>query len=236
MLVSDKYEFIVAMPTKTGTNSLRAVVEKWRRSGGSGHVLDLLTGEKRTRHRVAPPTGKEHYRRVILWRPEESRLPSMYEYLRRKDWEWAYAFIQHEEGVRGREAAWVEFLRMIAATREADGYFNGGLRGPHGSRPYMWTDTMAECEAYLRGSDLDGSILPWDLDDVDRIRTDHFTEDWHALLSSVGVEGEDDALWDVPVTQRNATPVGGRLFNAAGGYWDVPGAYAVLSQIMAAAG
>lgn len=237
MLVSQKYQFIVACPTKTGTNSLRAVAEKWKRSGGERHVLDLLTGESRTRHRIAPPAGMEHYRRGILYRPDEERLPSMYEYLRRKDWEWEANSIQFNEKHYGREEAWVRFLRVIAATRQLPGYFSDGMRYVHGSRPYMWTDLMDECVRYFLGVDAGGGKLSWwgSQHEPYRIYTSDFARDWYRFLSLVDVGGEDDALYDVPITQRNATPLGGRLFRDPAAYWKVPGASIMLGEIEAVA-
>lgn len=234
MIISDKYKFIIACPTKTGTNSMRALPEQWKRRGGSERVLRLLTGERRTRHRVSPPPGCEDYTRYMMWRDDNKRLISMYEYLRRKDWEWCGADIIHNERHYGRAEAWLRFLRVIAATRQADGYFRGGLRGNHGSRPYMWTDTMFELEDYLSGVDVDGSHLPWTQQSVKLISMDDLMPEWTRLLSEEDVGGEDDAMFDLTVAHRNSSPSADRLFSDASRYWRVRGACGVFHEIMGA--
>lgn len=235
MIVSRKYDFVIACPTKTGTNTMRALVESWLRKGGSPSVLTLLTGEKRTRHRVAPPTGRETSTRYILTRDDRSRLVSMYEYLRRKEWEWSAKDILHNEAHYGREEAWIRFLRVIAATRQSKNYFAGGRRHVHGSRPYMWTDLMEELVSYMDGYDVDGSHLPWygtsvlPSQDTRRLDLATLEDDWKGLLADLEVE--EDELWDLTIPHRNASPVEDRLFSSSAAYWEVDGASALLGEI-----
>lgn len=230
MLVSDKYKFIIACPTKTGTNSMRALAEQAKRAGLSERVLTLLTGEKRTRHRVSPPTGKEDYMRFMMWRNDKDRLVSMYEYLRRKDWEWSAGDILRNEAHYGREEAWIRFLRLIAATRQADGYFAGGRRGVHGSRPYMWTDLIDECAIYLGGEDADGSSLPWwEVHEPRLLNMDDLQSDWNGLL--LDLEVEEDEMFELSVVHRNATPADDRLFSDRAAYWSVDGASRLFAEI-----
>lgn len=230
MLVSDKYRFIIACPTKTGTNSLRAVVEKWKRSGGDVRVLNLLSGEDSTRHRIAPPPGKESYTRYMMVRNPVERLVSMYEYLRRKEWEWSAKEILRVEADKGREAAWVHMLEIIMLYRDSDGYFDAGRRKHHGIRPYMWTDRLSEMEDYLTGIDLNGSELPWYHADVRAFELEDVGAAWDQLLADHDVE--EDALWDVVFPHRNSSPADGRLFGDAAAYLEVDGASDLVDEVV----
>jgi hypothetical protein len=232
MLVSDKYGFVIAMPTKTGTNSVRAIVEKWKRAGGSPRVLDLLTGEKATRHRIAPPPGKEDYTRYMLVRNPQARLVSMYEYLRRKEWEWSAKDLLHREAHYGREDAWLQLLRIINAVRAADGYEDPGRRAAHGKRPYMWTDTLSEMLDYMGGVDIDGSKLPWHTwDDAKPLMLEDLESEWGDLLVREGVD--EDGLYDLAVSHRNATPGEDKLFSGTAAYWEVDGASSLFAEYWA---
>lgn len=235
MLVSDKYKFIIACPTKTGTNSMRAIVEKHRRAGGSADVLDLLTGEATTRHRIAPPPGKEKYTRFMMVREPRARLVSMYEYLRRKDWEWSSKLITQAEQMEGRrEVGWLRMLGIIAEGRAEPDYFDGGLRGAHGSRPWMWTDRQSEMLRFLYGRDMDGERLPWyhgrAWDMTKAIQLELLASHWGHLLRSFDVE--EDHLYTVAIPHRNSTDKGSKLFESVDQYLSVPGASSLVDYIL----
>lgn len=230
MIVSDKYQFVIACPTKTGTNTLRAVVQKWKRQGGSANVLDLLTNEQSTRHRIAPPPGKEDYTRYIMVRDPAARLVSMYEYLRRKEWEWCAKVILDTEFSQGREAAWLYMLDMIIAVRNSEGYFDDGRRKWHGIRPYMWTDRLSEMEEYLAGYEPVGNHLAWHDSSVTALQLEDLDAAWADVL--VGHDVEEDWLWDVTFPHRNASPVEGRLFDTVSQYLAVHGASSKVMEIV----
>lgn len=226
MLISKKYRFIIACPTKTGTNTMRAIVEKFKRGGGSPNVLTLLTGEASTRHRIAPPPGLDDYTRFMMVREPQARLVSMYEYLRRKDWEWkAKDIIQAEKG-GGREAGWLRMLGLIAEHRALDGYYAGGMRKAHGGRPYMWTDRQSEMLRFLYGTDMDGSHLPWyhnrAWDMTKAIQLEMLPSYWGNILRSFGVQEQE--LYDIVIPHRNSTDKGSKLFSTTAEYMAVPGA------------
>jgi hypothetical protein len=227
MFVSDKYEFVVAMPTKTGTNSLRAVVDRLKREGVPSSVATLLSGEAQTRHRIAPPPGKEHYDRYMLVRHPVDRLISMYEYLRRKDWEWMAQHILSCEERNGREAAWVYLLEAMLLYRDTDGYFNGD-RKAHGIRPYMWTDTLSEMRDFM--SSHSGPYTP---SDVGVIRLEDVESDWDQVMVAMGVEEDDMYMVQSGVPKRNSTPDGLRLFSTRAEYLAVDGASDLVSAILA---
>lgn len=226
MLVSDKYGFIIATPTKCGTTSLQGLVTQWNRLGGDERVLRMLRGESETKHRMAPGEGLEGYDRWFVSRYWKTRLPSMYEWLRRKpvDEEIGRSILRAEEA-GGREAGWLRFLTILRDTRLQPGYFDGGKRKFGARRPYMWTDTLEELSEYLAGVDADGTFLPWYREDgyTRMLNVESLQEDWCHLLDSYDVD-EDSLYDDLDVKQLNSTRAEARLFDTPAAYWDVSGA------------
>lgn len=233
MIVSDKYQFIIANPPKTGTTSLHGLVDKWVHGGGDPAVLGHLRGEKITRHRLAPPEGKEHYARYMMARDPRGRLTSMYEFfrLRTTDQKWIAPLIQEVEAEQGREKAWLWTLKWLLSYREEDGYFDGGLRGVHGIQPYMWTDNQLELLQYMEGWDINNAHLPWWSRGV-RVRPlllENFWGCWGDLLRRHGVE--EPELCAAVLPRRNAVPDSERLFGDGASYWMVPGALGLLEDL-----
>lgn len=227
MIVSQKYEFIIACPTKTGTTSMNGMVKSWLRSGGSSYVLNVVSGLSSTKHRIAPPPGMESFDRYMLVRDPHIRMVSMYEWLRRKpqDEPIGRMILEAEErhGRRhGGAAGWMRLLEAIALIRESNGYFADGQRKFHGVRPFMWTDTQSELLEYLGGMDAGGCSLPWAGDDPMPLQLEDFDREWGELLSERDVE--EDALYELEFPHRNHTKVERRLFQSVGEYWKVRGA------------
>lgn len=232
MIISEKYGFVIANPPKTGTTSLHAVVDKWLGMGGSKRVLCHLRGEKRTRHRLAPPKDMQDAKRYMMSRDPRTRLTSVYEFLRLRttDQRWIAPQIQAIEDRQGREAAWLWLLKCIVEIRSSEGYGEGGRRGVHGSQPFMWCDTQMEMLEYMGGFDIDGTRLPYPQIDADPLLMETFHEGWVQMMTEFQVD--EDELWDVQLPRRNAVPDRERLFGDAAAYWEVPGASRLLEQIM----
>lgn len=230
MIVSDKYKFIIANPPKTGTTSLHGLVDGWAKKGGDPAVLSHLRGETITRHRLAPPWGKEHYARYMVVRHPVARLASMYEFfrLRKRDAKWIAPDIQRWEATVGREAAWVEFLRRLVEIRNGEGYMDAGRRGVHGINPYMWVDSQTEMADYMRGLDIDGSRLSFARGRVRLLYLEKFNAGFGALCVRHGVR---ESL-SVGLPRRNAVPDDERLFPAWQQYLMVEGAPGLVRELI----
>jgi len=211
MLISDKYKFIVAMPTKTGSTSLRAIVGKWARAGGDPKVLRLHTVgragvRETTRHRIAPVEGQYGYTRYMLAREPFARFVSAYEFCRTKHYEFLYDEMMAAEQASGvgdgRLASWRLWCSTVADIR-GTGYWNRGLRGWHGTEPYKWTDTLGEIQAFMQGWDADESRLPWwQKRQPGLIHLESMGEDWKAVMASHGVVEQGLLEWPMPHRNR----------------------------------
>ena len=218
MLVSDKYGFIIATPVKTGTTTLLGMAEAWRKQGGSSRVLRALTGDPVTKHRMAPPDGRWAYDRYMTVRDPATRLPSMYEWMRK----WPHPAALHnvivdaEERKGERRYGWREFVRAICVIRQADGYHDGGKRRKGTRQPYMWTDTQEEHFNYLWGIDADDVMLDWYQEDEPGVlHTEDLSGDWQELL--VRYEVAEDALYELKVPHLNKSK--DRLADSGATYW-----------------
>ena len=197
MLISHKHEFIVGLPTKCGTNSMRNMAINYNKRGTH---WDELYEIKELRHRMDIPVEYEHYTRAIVVRNPFARVVSMYEYLRRHSWEWKNKDILEAESRLGRRKAWTWFLNMlvdeqvIAAEKDAigDGYWR---RKVHGRRPYIWTDTMSQLMRFMGGSE-PGVEFPWEQAPVTQLRLEHLNRDWSLFTRSLGWQ-------DAPMPKRN---------------------------------
>lgn len=218
MLVSDKYGFIIATPVKTGTTTLLGMANNWTRQGGSSKVLRALTGDPVTKHRMAPVEAHYEYDRYMTVRDPYTRLPSMYEWMRK----WPHPAAIHNviwdaENRKGeRRFGWKEFIKAMAVTRAASDYKQPGVRRKGTRQPYMWTDTQEEHFNYLWGLDADGSMLPWYREEEPGLLgTESLMGDFHALLSQYDVD-EDD-LYELKVPHLNRSR--DRLAETSDGYW-----------------
>lgn len=219
MLISDKYEFIIATPVKTGTTSLQSLAMSWLRRDGDPHVLRLMSGHggETTKHRMCPPHGLEHYTRYMTVRNPFTRVPSMYEWMRK----WPHPSVLHNtihdaESTGDRVSGWVAFVNRLESLRSADSYREGGQRRQGANQPFMWTDTQIEHLCYLMGMDADGSTLPWFREsDVVTLSTEDLSNEWQMLLRMHGVEERDLASLEMPHANRSKS----RLFDTADEYW-----------------
>lgn len=205
MLVSHEFEFIVGMPTKCGTNSMRNMANK--HAQGSARKHDELHEIKELRHRMDVPNGCEHYSRAMIIRNPFSRIVSMYEYLRRHNWEWKYKDIIAAEERLGRRKAWTWFLNMLIDEQVEAAEKPYDRRKVHGKRPYIWTDTLLQQSRFLGGSE-PNVVFDWHEAPVTFIRLESLAADWHEFLKLHGVGSELCDMW-VP-KKANATK-GGQL-------------------------
>lgn len=221
MLVSDKYGFLIATPTKCGTTSLQGLVKQWQKLGGKPNVLRLIHGEDETKHRMVPLVEHWGYDRHIVVRDPRDRLCSMYEWLRRKpvDEPLGRQILAAEERGSLRDG-WGELVRAITAIRDADNYFEPYVRRKGSRRPYMWTDNQGELRDLLQGIDADGSYRDWYTEEEPTmLLTGNLELDWHGLLDGVGPD--EDELWDLQVKQLNSTKAAHRLAERWEDYWNL---------------
>jgi hypothetical protein len=229
VLVSDKHEFVIACPTKTGTTSLLALAAHYKRHGGDPEVFTALRGEPMTKHRMAPPPGKEHYKRIMIVRNERDRLVSMYEWLRRvaRDEAIGRAIVKAEaDGDRRR--GWVEMLKVFVHEQEQPDYLNLRARRWGGARPYMWVDSLDLLSDVVRG-DLVGQRAPWFRGGVVACEPIE-AMDVRGLLHDLGVR--DSRLLSAEVKRLNHTRVSARLFPTTDEYLMVRGARRWLDRLV----
>lgn len=213
MLLSHEYQFIVGLPTKCGTNSMRNMGIKSNRSGRAHELHEI----RELRHRMDVPEGCGSYTRAIVIRNPFSRLVSMYEYLRRHSWEWKYSWIMEQERKHGRELAWNHFLHMMIDEQLEAAEKPYWARKVHGKRPFIWTDTLTELRAFLGGYDERAlADKRWPVAEVQVLRLEALAADWAAFTEHVG--------WrNAPVPARNnATKDEDKLFPAWRDYYSKP--------------
>lgn len=222
MLISHKYGFIIATPVKTGTTTLLGMAQSWTRNGGDIRIIQALTGDPVTKHRMCPPDGCEDYRRYMTVRDPYTRLPSMYEWMRK----WPHPSSLHnaiwdaEQRNGERAPGWVAFIRAIAAIREPEEYAHGGVRRKGTRQPYMWTDNQVEHFNYLWGMDVDGSHLPWYREEEPgELPVESLMAAWHQVLTEHEVDEDDLFELKVPHLNRSRD----RLASSALGYWNLLG-------------
>jgi hypothetical protein len=224
MIVSHKHKFIIALPTKNGTNSFRNMALGFVRNGGDPDIVQELP---KLRHRMDVPEGCEGYQRAIVIREPYSRVASMYEYLRRHSWEWKYDQIAAWEAEHGREDAWRMFLRMLVAEQKAAAARPYTDRRLHGKRPFIWTDTQMDLVEFLAGK-ATGWLgrCPWPRASVRFIRLNAAQHDLDRFTADCGMP----AFTLPPLKQSNKTKVGDLLYPGRG-----PDAYFKLSGVGARA-
>jgi hypothetical protein len=181
MLVSHEYKFIVALPTKCGTNSMRNMGLKHARDVSAAELQELPI----LRHRMDVPEGCEDYKRAMVVRNPMSRLVSMYEYLRRHSWEWRYPDLIQWEHSLGRAGAWTKFLEMLLEEQQLAALKPYGKRKIHGRRPYIWTDRMVELARFLGGTET-GQSFPWPAAEVEFLRLEDLAADWWRFAAGCG--------------------------------------------------
>lgn len=206
MLISHEFKFIVGLPTKCGTNSMRNMALKHERH--SKESWRQLHERPELRHRLDVPADCEDYNRAMIIRNPFSRIVSMYEYLRRHKWEWKYKDIMDAESRLGRRRAWTWFLNMLIDEQASAAEKPYQKRCDHGRRPFIWTDTLSQMCDFLGGSE-PGQDFAWPQADVQLLRLESLGADWHAFLKGCGVGSELCDMW-VP-KKANATK-GGQLF------------------------
>lgn len=216
MLVSHEYKFIVGLPTKCGTNSMRNMAIAHAR--GSSRKKDELHEIKELRHRMDVPEGCEDYARAIIIRNPFSRIVSMYEYLRRNTWEWKYKDIMEWEDKWGRRRAFTQFLHMLIDEQVLAAEKTYGARKVHGKRPFIWTDTMSQLARFL-GAQEAGVEFMWPEAEVRLLRLEDLASEWHGFLKEQGVPSELCDMW-VP-KKANATR-GGQLHPTWRDYFKAP--------------
>lgn len=158
MLVSDKYRFILATPTKCGTYSWEAICKQVDRD-----VLDKI---RPGLHRMVVPGAYEDFERFIVVRNPYSRLVSMYHYfLDPMNYsQWGAKFVQGREHRNAKfdhpPMTFAQFVKFMKHERDKrpDGYLGSNtFRSPD-----LWLNSLSE-NADLLG--YDGYIKIEDADD-----------------------------------------------------------------------
>lgn len=200
MLISHEHEFILALPTKCGTISMRDMAFKWVRDGGDPDVLQELP---KLRHRMDVPAGCEDYRRFIMVRNPHARLVSSFLYILTHANEWKTDELNRrlQNDYNGNQRLLFKWwCRMLLDERER---VAGRSRMPyHGKRPYIWTDRLTEVRAFLGGEHADSG---WPDREVGVVRIERVHRDWHRLLRECGVQGGIAGL-EVPHHNRRGMP------------------------------
>lgn len=212
MLISHEHKFIVGLPTKCGTNSMRNMALTYMRTAGTEELQEV----RELRHRLAVPEGCEGYQRAMVIRNPFSRVTSMYEYLRRNTWEWKYKELMEAEVRLGRRRGWTFFLNMLideqAAAAEkdttGDGYWR---RKVHGRRPYIWTDTLS-AQARFLGAQEPGVSFPWPQADVRLLKLESLANDWDDFARSCD-------WFTAPVPKKANVTRGEKLHDKWNGYF-----------------
>lgn len=227
LIISKKHQFIIATPTKNGTTSLQSMANMFSRHGGDPRVLQVFRGDSETKHRMAPPSDCYEFKRYIVVRDPRTRLPSMYEWLRRRpnDEPLGRAILDAEARRGGRVAGWNQMVRAFHQIVSTADYKEHGRRRLGARRPYMWTDNQSLLWDFLNGQDADGTTLPWwDAagDGPEVLHTESLESDFHELLVDNDVSGvAGDILFELPLKQLNSTRGEDRLAHGWEEYWDL---------------
>lgn len=234
MLISDEHMFLVALPTKCGTNSMRNMAAAWERDGGNPLVLREIPA---LRHRMDVPAGCEDYRRAIIVRNPYDRLVSAFQYLLHHANEWKTSELNHRleaefDGDDRKLFAW--WLRDLREERERANAKRARLdrtsallAASHGRRPYIWTDRLSELSLHFGGYDITQPVsFPkdrvvrrahgmWSVQTVHFLKLENLHRDWHRFLRTAGVRGGIDGL-DVP--HHNRASVRSSVYGVGGSY------------------
>lgn len=186
MLISHKHEFIVAMPTKCGTNSLRNMALKWVRDGGDP---DVLMEHPKLRHRMDVPEGCEEYQRYIVVRNPFHRMVSSFQWLLDHKNQWRHdelnkVLVEQYDGDRQRMFRRWWLTELLGAKSELS-----GVQRPvtHGIAPFTWVDSLTELKSYLAGFDVwSQQGVSWPAGLVRVLRLENLSADWARLVSRQG--------------------------------------------------
>lgn len=197
MIVSDRHKFLIATPTKTGAQSLRAMAETWVRRGGDP---SQLRQHWPLEHRMSIPEGSEDYARWIVVRDPYRRLVSMYNYLRRPGY---YQQWEHEAAAARTFTDWLAWY-----AEQRDRYDTAEWpekRITSGRIPYMWTDTYRTLHSIIAGR-VPEAEARWGARPCGRLILERLAHDLQRVKVVADLRAEPEEPWGFPrLPTRNAT-------------------------------
>lgn len=172
MIVSDRWKFLIATPTKSGNHSLRGAAESWLTHGGAESELRYYRPVVPNhsigfQHQMAVPVGREHYDRWLMVRDPRSRLASCFEHMRHNRTEWG-----HWETLGG----FLPFLEWFARERDRLGPGFPSARLISAQSPYKFVESYAVLYCILAGR-IPEAAARWGTRPCGRLRLEGITEE-----------------------------------------------------------
>jgi hypothetical protein len=169
VIISHKYEFVMATPTKCGTHTVESVVKRMNKYGD-----DSIEIVRPAMHRMDPPSACRDYYKMLLVRNPYDRLASVYYYfLDPVNYsQWGAKFVQ------GFDMSFDVFVRWFTeAKHEAE---HGVDFNTHRS-PHLWTLSLKQ---------------NWDILNADEyVKIEDINWDWPDIMADIGVPDDVVEGW-----------------------------------------